>query len=401
MAPGAGSRRGRTRPAAPRRRPRRATGVARARPGSPEAPSRSTARTASCSQLVPGKTTTPMRGATQPAEASSSRTALLDDRVGQQAVGHHGGLVPAPRPRRPRRPRSGTSGRPGRGDPVEAQGGQRPLDGGPSGRRCRRATGPRPAPRRTSCHVSTVPVVQRAAADPLVGGDVARRHGRPRPRRAAVAGAAACPRAGPPASRAGAACRRRAGLVPGTQSSAGQKPRRVRGAAPRRTGRARRRCSPARTWCRPDDDALRLGPGRGPGVGSRHMSRAASAASAPTRSTASAIDVEVVPLGGLGRGGEDGLGQAVGQCGARPAWPCRGPCPPSRTPCRPSRPGSRARCTRCRASRPGAPARPGRPGRAGPRAGRGAPRGSRPGRRLIRWLGPGRPAPRTSRRSWP
>ena len=91
-------------------------------------------------------------------------------------------------------------------------------------------------------------------------------------------------------------------------------------------------------------------------------------------------DVEVVALGGLGRGGEDGLGQPVGV-----AEPGGHGHPVDRalllgTPCRPSRPGSRARCTRCRASRPGGRASTGRPGGRARRGGRRPRRGSRRGR---------------------
>ncbi len=82
------------------------------------------------------------------------------------------------------------------------------------------------------------------------------------------------------------------------------------------------------------------------------------------------VDVDVVPLRRLGRRGEHGLGQAVGQLEAGRHGRSRAPCPTSRTPRGPGRPDSRGRCTRSAASRPGAPARPGRPTRAGTGRGR-------------------------------
>src|ERR1700728_2812794 len=91
-------------------------------------PSRSTDCTTSCSQLVPGKTTTPIRAATS--ERLELEVALLDDRVGQQPVSQFGHLGP----RRALVGRldleaEGASGS-HLGHPIEAESGQRALDGG-------------------------------------------------------------------------------------------------------------------------------------------------------------------------------------------------------------------------------------------------------------------------------
>ena len=96
------------------------------------------------------------------------------------------------------------------------------------------------------------------------------------------------------------------------------------------------------------------------------MSRAAPAASrADQVDRLGEVDVDVVPLGRLGRRREDGLGQAVGQLEAGGHRRCRARCPTARTPHGPARPGTPARCIRSGASRPAAPARPGRPTPAG------------------------------------
>ena len=88
--------------------------------------------TTSCSQLVPGKTTTPIRGAIQ-IEGLELEPALLDHRVGQQAVGQLGRRgARRPLVRRVDLEAEGTAG-PHVDDAVEAQRGQRPLDGGTLG----------------------------------------------------------------------------------------------------------------------------------------------------------------------------------------------------------------------------------------------------------------------------
>ncbi len=111
----------------------------------------------------------------------------------------------------------------------------------------------------------------------------------------------------------------------------------------------------------------------------RHSSAAASAASLPTMSTASAMpmlrswpSVALVDGVKIGSGRRLGVAQAGGH-GHAVDRALR-----ARTPSRPSRRGSRARCTRCRACRPGAPASTGRPDGPGRREAPPRPRGSRP-----------------------
>ena len=221
--------------------------------------------------------------------------------------------------------------RPDPADPAQPEGGQRPLDGG-----ALRVGDPLAQPDlHQHRELSRRAMVRHRTSRPAAGRRPARRtrcrgpRWPRRSRRAASGAAAACPRAGPPASRAAAACRRTGGLVPGAQSSAGQnrdesgvRTSSQMDSTPSMYPSSNLVSQMTMPWDSARAAARRVGgqAQRGGGLGGL-PAHDVDGLGHP--------DVEVVTLGGLGRGGEDGLGQTVGMAqpgghghavhGARPA----------------------------------------------------------------------------------
>ena len=224
--PDAGSRHGRIRRAGRGRRTRRPT-WRRARPGRPMRRAAAQASHGIVLAVGPRKHHhAHPRGHQVPDPTGVGQSAVrnrrvtcdcLDDRIGQQAVGHHRGLGQRVRSRH-RRPRR--SGRPCRPAPRSPRRG--PVRAGPArwwrpaDRRSPPAAAPRPAPR---IEPESATVRHRTSRTTGVRRPVRRRRRtaprwRPRSRRGARAAVAACPMAGPRASPAAAACRTRAGWFP-------------------------------------------------------------------------------------------------------------------------------------------------------------------------------------------